>query len=84
MNTRMRRSLTAPAVTAVSTLFVLVWLAMPAPPAASSPALSEDSTQDAAVPPAGNAAPSPSPPRRLHSSLSMPYFSFAQPLTPRS
>ncbi len=83
MNTRMRRSLTAPAVTAVSTLFVLVWLAMPAPPAASSPALSDDSTQDAAVPP-GNAAPSPSPPRRLHSSLSMPYFSFAQPLTPRS
>lgn len=84
MNTRMRRSLTAPAVTAVSTLFVLVWLAMPAPPAASSPTLFEDSTQDAAVPTAGNAAPSPSPPRRLHSSLSMPYFSFAQPLTPRS
>ena len=84
MNTRMRRSLTAPAVTAVSTLFVLVWLAMPAPPAASSPALSEDSTQDAAATTAGNAAPSPPPPRRLHSSLSMPYFSFAQPLTPRS
>lgn len=83
MNSRMRRSLAAPAVTAVTTLLVLVWLAMPAPPAASSPALSEDSTQDAAAPTAGNAAPSPSP-RRLHSSLSMPYFSFAQPLTPRS
>ena len=74
MNTRMRRSLTAPAVTAVSTLFVLVWLAMPAPPAASSPALSEDSTQDAAATTAGNAAPSPTPPRRLHTSQSKPYL----------
>ena len=26
----------------------------------------------------------PTPPRRLHSSLSMPYFSFAQSLNPRS
>ena len=83
MNSRMRRSLAAPAVTAVSTLFVLVWLAMPAPPAASSP-LSEDSTQDAAAPTAGNAAPSPSPPRRRPSSRSLPDLSVAQPLTPRS
>lgn len=82
MNTRMRRSHTAPAVTAVSTLFVLAWLAMPAPPAAPSP--SPDTAQDASTLTAGNADPSPSPPRRLHSSLSMPYFSFAQPLTPRS
>lgn len=80
MNIRMRRSHTAPAVTAVSTLFVLAWLVLPAPPAESSP--SPDITQDAISTPAGNAEPSP--PRRLHSSLSMPYFSFAQPLTPRS
>ena len=75
MNTWMRRNPTAPAVTAVSTLLVLAWLAMPASPSPSSNA------QDATVSPAGNA---PTPPRRLHSSLSMPYFSFAQPLTPRS
>lgn len=78
MNARIRRNLTAPAAAAVSTLIVLAWLAMPTAPA------SADSTQDASVSPAGNADPSPSPPRRLHSSLSMPYFSFAQPLTPRS
>nr|WP_303636015.1 hypothetical protein [Stenotrophomonas sp. 704A1] len=79
----MRRSPTAPAVTAVSTLFVLVWLAMPAPPAPAASPLAHDHAQDATAP-AGNAETSPSPPRRLHSSLSMPYFSFAQPLTPRS
>lgn len=78
MNARIRRTLTAPAVTAVSTLLVLAWLAMPAPPA------SADSAQDATVSPTGTAPPPPPPPRRLHSSLSMPYFSFAQPLTPRS
>ncbi|BCX44599.1 hypothetical protein ABFC53_09995 [Stenotrophomonas pavanii] len=78
MNTRIRRNLTAPAAAAVSTLIVLAWLAAPTPPA------SPDSPQDATVSPAGNAVPSPPPPRRLHSSLSMPYFSFAQPLTPRS
>lgn len=76
MNARIRRTLAAPVVTAVSTLLVLAWLAMPAPPA------SADSAQDATVSPAATATPSP--PRRLHSSLSMPYFSFAQPLTPRS
>ena len=78
MNARIRRNLTAPAAAAVSTLIVLAWLAMPTAPA------SADSAQDASVSPAGTADPSPSPPRRLHSSLSMPYFSFAQPLTPRS
>lgn len=78
MNVRIRRNLTAPAAAAVSTLIVLAWLAAPTSPAAT------DSAQDATASPAGNAAPSPSPPRRLHSSLSMPYFSFAQPLTPRS
>jgi len=75
MNVRIRRNLTAPAAAAVSTLIVLAWLAAPTSPA------STDSAQDATASPAGNAA---SPPRRLHSSLSMPYFSFAQPLTPRS
>ncbi len=78
MNARIRRNLTAPAAAAVSTLIVLAWLAAPTSPA------STDSAQDATTSPAGNAAPSPSPPRRLHSSLSMPYFSFAQPLTPLS
>ncbi len=78
MNARIRRNLTAPAAAAVSTLIVLAWLAAPTSPA------STDSAQDATTSPASNAAPSPSPPRRLHSSLSMPYFSFAQPLTPRS
>lgn len=40
--------------------------------------------QDAAVPDVGDASPAPSPPRRLNSSLSMPYFSFAQSLNSRS
>ncbi len=40
--------------------------------------------QDAAVPAAGDASPAPAPPRRLNSSLSMPYFSFAQSLNSRS
>lgn len=79
MNVRIRRNLTAPAAAAVSTLIVLAWLAAP------SLSDSADGAQDATASPAGNANPSsPPPPRRLHSSLSMPYFSFAQPLTPRS
>ncbi|HGM4744516.1 hypothetical protein [Stenotrophomonas maltophilia] len=78
MNARIRRNLTAPAAAAVSTLIVLAWLATPTAPA------SPDSAQDAIATPAGKADSSPPPPRRLHSSLSMPYFSFAQPLTPRS
>jgi len=78
MNARIRRNLTAPAAAAVSTLIVLAWLATPTAPA------SPDSAQDAIATPAGNADSSPPPPRRLHSSLSMPYFSFAPPLTPRS
>ncbi|OWQ61694.1 hypothetical protein [Stenotrophomonas maltophilia] len=78
MNARIRRNLTAPAAAAVSTLIVLAWLATPTAPA------SPDSAQDAIATPAGNADSSPPPPPRLHSSLSMPYFSFAQPLTPRS
>ena len=40
--------------------------------------------QDAAMPDAGDASPAPSPPRRLNSSLSMPYFSFAKSLNSRS
>ncbi|SFR80345.1 hypothetical protein SAMN04487782_0613 [Stenotrophomonas maltophilia] len=81
MNTRMHRNVTAPAITAVSTLLVMAWLASPRAPIA--PSLS-DTPQDAPTPTAGTPEASPSPPRRLHSSLSMPYFSFAQPLTPRS
>lgn len=78
MNIRIRRNLAAPAAAAVSTLIVLAWLAAPSLPD------SVGSAQDATASPAGNADPLPPPPRRLHSSLSMPYFSFAQPLTPRS
>ena len=80
MTIRMPHRHTAPAVTAASTLLALLWLPLPAPPAPTSP----DTPQDAAPFTAGNAEPSHPPPRRLHSSLSMPYFSFAQPLTPRS
>ncbi|MBA0449716.1 hypothetical protein D7Y61_20645 [Stenotrophomonas maltophilia] len=81
MNARIRRNLTAPAAVAVSTLLVLAWWATPSAPASAS----ADRAQDTPLSSAGNAAPSsPPPPRRLHSALSMPYFSFAQPLTPRS
>jgi hypothetical protein len=80
MNVRIRRTLTAPAAVAVSTLLVLAWWATPTAPASAA----AESPQDATLSPAGNAPSSPPPPRRLHSALSMPYFSFAQPLTPRS
>ena len=81
MNVRIRRNLTAPAAVAVSTLLVLAWWATPTAPV-SAPA---EGAQAATLSPAGNApSSSPPPPRRLHSALSMPYFSFAQPLTPRS
>lgn len=81
MNVRIRRNLTAHAAVAVSTLLVLAWWATPTAPASAA----VESAQDATLSPAGNATPSsPPPPRRLHSSLSMPYFSFAQPLIPRS
>jgi len=39
---------------------------------------------DGAMPDAGTAPTTTSPPRRLNSSLSMPYFSFAQSLNSRS
>lgn len=77
MNARIRRNLTAPAAAAVSTLIVLAWLATPTAPA------SPDSAQDAIATPAGNADSSPLPASAAQL-LSMPYFSFAQPLTPRS
>ncbi len=81
MNVRIRRNLTAPAAVAVSTLLVLAWWATPTAPVSAA----TESAQDATLSPAGNApSSSPPPPRRLHSALSMPYFSFAQPLTPRS
>ena len=59
MNTRMRRTLTAPAVTAVSTLLVLTWLAVPASPATALPS---GSAQDTTASPAGNADSSPPSP----------------------
>ena len=75
MNTRIRRNLTAPAAAAVSTLIVLAWLAAPTPPSPTVRRTRPFHRQEC------RSLPSP---RRLHSSLSMPYFSFAQPLTPRS
>jgi len=82
---RMRRH-TAKAVTAASALALLGWFGTPAsdPGFAASPGAFEG-PQDAGVIEAGNADTVPLPPRRrLHSSLSMPYFSFAQSLNPRS
>lgn len=85
MNVRIRRNLTAPAAVAVSTLLVLAWWATPTAPVSAPVSAAAESAQDATLSPAGNApSSSPPPPRRLHSALSMPYFSFAQPLTPRS
>lgn len=76
MNARIRRNLTAPAAAAVSTLIVLAWLAAPTSPLQPTVRRTRPLHRQAMLP--------PPPPRRLHSSLSMPYFSFAQPLTPRS
>ncbi|KAG0759839.1 hypothetical protein G6F22_019268 [Rhizopus arrhizus] len=68
MNTRMRRTLTAPAVTAVSTLLVLTWLAVPASPATALPS---GSAQDTTASPAGNADSSPPPPPADPTELNM-------------
>lgn len=72
--------------TAVAGMLVLsVWLGVAPGSADESTALAVPSgLQDAAMPDAGNASPAPSPPRRLNSSLSMPYFSFAKSLNARS
>lgn len=81
----MRRRHSAKAVTAASALLLLVWLGTPAGEAGSRAATGAfEGPQDAGVIEAGTADGAPTPPRRLHSSLSMPYFSFAQSLNPRS
>jgi hypothetical protein len=81
---RMRHRHSATAITAA--LLLLGWFGLPSGDA-GSPAASTDmfeGPQDAGVIEAGTANGAPTPPRRLHSSLSMPYFSFAQSLNPRS
>lgn len=82
---RMRRRRTTHAVSAASALLLLAWFGTPdgdAGGAAAGSAL--PGPQDAGVIQAGTADDTPARPRRLHSSLSMPYFSFAQSLNPRS
>jgi hypothetical protein len=82
---RMRRRQSTKAVTAACALLLLGWLGAPAGEVgirATTGAF--ESPQDAGVIEAGTADGAPTPPRRLHSSLSMPYFSFAQSLNPRS
>lgn len=82
---RMRRRHSAKAVTAASALLLLGWLGTPVAEVGGSAARGTfDGPQDAGVIEAGNADGAPTPARRLHSSLSMPYFSFAQSLNPRS
>jgi hypothetical protein len=82
---RMRRHQSAKAVTAASALLLLGWLGTPVGDIGSTAATGAfESPQDAGVLQAGNADGAPTRPRRLHSSLSMPYFSFAQSLNPRS
>jgi hypothetical protein len=81
---RMRHH-SAKALTAASALLLLGWFSIPAGDRGSETATGAfESPQDAGVIQAGNADGAPTPPRRLHSSLSMPYFSFAQSLNPRS
>ncbi|MFN4160537.1 hypothetical protein [Stenotrophomonas sp. P5_B8] len=82
---RMRRHQSAKAVTAASALLLLGWLGAPPSEVGTTAASGAfESPQDAGVIEAGTANGAPTPPRRLHSSLSMPYFSFAQSLNPRS
>ncbi|MGE8249845.1 MAG: hypothetical protein ACN6PO_11595, partial [Stenotrophomonas bentonitica] len=64
---------------------LLGWFGIPSGDAGSSASANVfEGPQDAGVIEAGTADGAPTPPRRLHSSLSMPYFSFAQSLNPRS
>ncbi|WMJ69738.1 hypothetical protein [Stenotrophomonas sp. 24(2023)] len=87
MNIQQARRFATPAVLAASSLCLVAWLALNAPPlnAMNAPlAPSSDEPQDATETEPGTASSAPFLPRRLRSSLSMPYFSFAQPLTPRS
>lgn len=82
---RTHRHLTAKAVTAASALALIGWFGLPAGDARTPAGTGAfEGPQDAGVIEAGTADGAPRPPRRLHSSLSMPYFSFAQSLNPRS
>jgi len=81
---RMRHH-SAKALTAATALLLIGWFSIPAGDRDGSSATGAfEGPQDAEVIQAGNANGAPTPPRRLHSSLSMPYFSFAQSLNPRS
>lgn len=83
--TRMRHHHSAKAVIATSALLLLGWFGTPSGDAGDAASANVfEGPQDAGVIEAGNADGAPTPPRRLHSSLSMPYFSFAQSLNPRS
>jgi hypothetical protein len=81
---RMRHH-SAKALMAASALLLIGWFSIPAGDRDGTSATGAfEGPQDAEVIEAGTADGAPTPPRRLHSSLSMPYFSFAQSLNPRS
>ncbi|KRG64648.1 hypothetical protein ABB28_17490 [Stenotrophomonas chelatiphaga] len=85
MNTSVQHRMTRMAASAAGLLLLSLWFGVAHGGADDTQAASAlNSLQDAGVPDAGNAPPAPSPPRRLNSSLSMPYFSFAQSLNSRS
>ncbi len=85
MNTSVQHRMTRMAASAAGLLLLSLWFSVAHGGVDDTQAASAlDSLQDAGVPDAGNAPPAPSPPRRLNSSLSMPYFSFAQSLNSRS
>lgn len=82
---RMRHHHSAKAAIAASALLLLGWFGLPSGNAGDAASANVfEGPQDAGVIEAGTADGAPTPPRRLHSSLSMPYFSFAQSLNPRS
>ncbi|GAB3053305.1 hypothetical protein [Stenotrophomonas tumulicola] len=85
MKTSLRRPDIRMVASVACLLLLSLWLGV-APGGADEPDAAPllEGLQDAAVPNAGNLQPAPSPPRRLNSSLSMPYFSFAQSLNSRS
>mgnify|MGYP001011461613 FL=1 len=85
MNIAIRSGTKRSAMAFSGLLLLTTWLGV-ASQGADEPAALSMSTglQDAAMPDAGDARPAPSSPRRLNSSLSMPYFSFAKSLKSRS
>ena len=85
MNIASRPGTKRSAIAITGLLALTAWLGV-ASQRADEPAALPMSTglQDAAMPEAGGVPPAPSPPRRLNSSLSMPYFSFAKSLNSRS